>query len=272
MSKLIIVGERLNSSRKPVLRAFQNRDEQFVIAEARKQKEAGADYLDINASMMLDLESKTLKWVITLIQEEMDIPIAIDAADPVVMEAGLKAHKGRALINSITGEKQKLKEFAPLIKKYNAQVVVMCLDDSGLAEIKKPLERVLIAKETLDKLVSEGVSLSDIFVDPMVQPIGLDINNGITCLDSIRLIKNFLPIKTIIGLSNISFGMPERQLLNRVFLTLAMQMGLDAAILDPLDKDIIKTILTAEVLLGKDSSCKDYLGYIRSKNKQKRAE
>lgn len=266
---MIIIGERLNSSRKSVLKAFQNKDEQFIISEARKQKEAGADYLDVNTAMMKEEEVKTLKWVIPLIQNEIDIPIAIDTPNPVAMEAGLKSHKGRALINSINGKKQELEEFIPLIGKYNAKAVIMCLDDSGLLKPKPVLTRVQIAMKILDKIKAGGIKFDDVFVDPMVQPIGIDANNGVVSLDSLRLLKNFLPsIKTIAGISNVSFGMPGRQLLNRIFLALAIQIGLDAAILDPLDENIMETLLAAKTLLGKDPSCKEYIDHMRKRSKK----
>lgn len=269
MSKLVIIGERLNSSRKAVLKAFQDKNEQFIINEAKKQKEAGANYLDVNASMMMEKEIETLKWVIPLIQNEIDIAIAIDTPDAAAMEAGLKAHKGRALINSFTGEKQSFKKFAPLVKKYNAKAIVMCLDEQGI--IQSAISRFLVAIKIIEQLQGTGVDLNDIFIDPIVRPIGIDANNGVIDLDSLRLMKSFLPsIKTLAGISNVSFGMPERQLLNRVFLTLAIHTGLDAAIIDPLDKNIMEAIVTAETLLGKDPSCKNYLDYIRKKNKNKK--
>lgn len=266
---MIIIGERLNSSRKSVLKAFQDKNKQFIIREAKKQKEAGADYLDVNAAMMMEKEIETLKWVIPLIQNEVDIPIAIDTPDPIAMEAGLKAHKGRALINSINGRSRELEEFVPLAKKYNAKAIAMCLDDSGLLKPKPALARVQIATKILDRIKAEGIRFDDVFIDPIVQPIGIDINNGVASLDSLCLLKNFLPsIKTIAGISNVSFGMPGRQLLNRVFLALAIQIGLDAAILDPLDENIMETLLTAKTLLGKDPSCKEYLNYMRKRSKK----
>lgn len=267
MSKLIIVGERLNSSRKSVLKAFQDKNEQFIIKEAKKQKEAGAGYLDVNTSMMMEKEIETLEWVIPLIQNEIDIPIAIDTPDPIAMEAGLKVHKGKALINSLTGKKESLKNYIPLIEKYNAKVIVMCFDERGIAQSAS--NRFKIAVKTIKQLERANVIFDDIFIDPMLQTIGIEKRGIKVFLDSLYKIKSYFPnIKTICGISNVSFGMPERQLLNRVFLALAVYVGLDAAIFDPLDKNIMETLLAAKTLLGKDPSCKKYIDYMRKKTKK----
>lgn len=264
MSKLIIVGELLNSSRIKVLEALKNRDEKFIINEAKKQKDAGADYLDVNVSMMMEKEVGAFEWVVPLIQSKIDIPLAIDTPDPVAMEAGLKVHKGRALINSLNGKKESLKQYIPLIEKYNAKAIVMCLDERGI--MQSASNRFQIAVKIIKQLENANVVLDDIFIDPIVQAAGIDETGTKVFLDSLYKIKSYFPsIKTIAGISNISYGMPERQFLNQVFFVLALYMGLDAAILDPLDGGIIKTLVATEGLLGKDPLFKNYLSYIRRK-------
>lgn len=265
MSKLIIVGERLNSSNHAVLNALKNKDEKHLVNEAIKQKEAGADYLDLNVSMMMEREIETLEWVIPVIQDKVDIPIAIDTSNILAMEAGLKAHQGRALINSLTLEKEKFEPFIQLVKKYNAKAVVMCFDEQGV--LQTTLGRLQAAVKILNQVDSAGIKLDDIFIDPIVQPISVNPDAGKIFLDSLYKIKNYFPnIKTIAGISNISFGMPKRRLLNKVFLALSVQAGLDAAIVDPLDEDLITILLAEEALLGQDPLFKNYFSYAR-KNK-----
>jgi cobalamin-dependent methionine synthase I len=260
---MIIVGERLNSSRRSVLEALNRKDKKFVVDQAKKQENAGASYIDLNTAALLDKEVQTLKWAIPLLQEELRIPLSVDTPNPDAMEAGLKVHKGHALMNSISGEANKIKTFLPLIKEYKPRIIVLCLDDEGLPETSD--EELSIARKMVNLLEKEGVEHKDIFIDLLVRPIGVDQRAGELFLDALDKVKKNLPaVNTIAGVSNVSFGFPRRKSLNRAFLVLAVQKGLDAAILDPLDREILAALRSAEVLLGKDSSLKDYLTFIRS--------
>ncbi len=178
------------------------------------------------------------------------------------MKEGLKLHKGRALLNSLTGEEKRIKTFLPLIRKYEPRVVVLCLDDEGLPQTSE--KELSIAVRMVRLLEKEGISMEDIFVDPLVKPIGVDQNATLVFLESVERIKKNLPgIKIIAGISNVSYGLPRRRLLNRTFLIFALLKGLDAAILDPLDREIFSAIHSANALLGKDPSLRDYLNFIR---------
>lgn len=264
MSKLIIVGERLNSSNPAVLNALKNKDEKYLINEAIKQKEAGANYLDLNASMMMEHEIKALKWAIRVIQNKIDIPISIDTPNMAAIEEGLKIHKGAALVNSLTAEKEKFEKLIPLVKEYKAKAVIMCFDERGV--LQTGLARFHVAVKILNRINSAGINFDNIFIDPIVQPIATNPDAGKIFLDSLYRIKNYLPkIKTIAGISNISFGMPKRQLLNGYFLALAIEAGLDAAIINPLDEDISAALMTTEALIGEDPMLKNYFNYIRKK-------
>lgn len=259
---MIIVGERLNSSRRAVFEALQKRDAEYICGQALAQEKAGAAYVDLNAAAMMDKEIDTLCWAIPLIQGAVSAPLALDTPNPEAMEAALKVHKGRALLNSLSGESACLDVMLPLIKRYRPRVIALCLDKEG------PPESADIAASRARKmaeiLLSAGLQAEDIFIDPLVRPIGVDHKTGPVFLDSVERIKRWLPeTKTIAGISNVSFGLPQRRLLNRTFLALAMAKGLDAAICDPLDGDIQAVIAASEALLGQDPSLKKYLAYIR---------
>jgi 5-methyltetrahydrofolate--homocysteine methyltransferase len=266
---MIIIGERLNSTRRGVLEALQCRDAESLCGQARKQQEAGAAYIDLNAAALMDGEIEGLGWAIPLLQRNLGITLSIDTPNPKAMEAGLKVHKGRALLNSITAEKCSLDALFPLVREFKPRVIALCLKESGpptSAEIA-----VSRARKLTDILTGAGLAPEDILLDPLVRPIGVDPSSGALFLDSVEAIKRALPqVKTIAGLSNVSFGMPQRRLINRSFLALAMARGLDAAICDPLDAEIQATVHAASALLGQDPSLKSYLRFSRAKAKADR--
>lgn len=263
---MIIIGERLNSSRKSVLEALQCRDTEFVREQARSQEQAGAAYIDLNAAALMDGEIEGFRWTIPLLQCELKIPLSIDTPNPRAMEAALKIHKGRALLNSVTGEKSSLDAILPIIREFKPRVIALCLEETGPpANAGIAVDR---AKKLTDVLTGAGLKPEDIFFDPLVRPIGVDAASGALFLDSVEAIKREMPhVNTIAGLSNVSFGMPQRRLLNRTFLALAMARGLDAAICDPLDGELQATIHSASALLGQDPSLKSYLRFSRAKAK-----
>jgi len=260
---MIIVGERLNSTRSQVLQALERKDKRHLIDEAKKQEAAGASYIDLNAAALLEKEVERLKWAIPILQKELKIPLSIDTPNPEAMEEGLKIHKGQAIMNSLSGETKRIKTFLPLVSKYRPRVIALCLDDEGLPRSSD--RELSIAARLVTLLRKEGVGLEDIFLDPLVRPVAVDHKAGELFLESLEKIKkNFPRVKTVAGISNISFGLPRRKLLNRTFLILALKAGLDAAIVDPLDKEIMAAVSAAEALLGKDPSLKGYLKSIRN--------
>jgi cobalamin-dependent methionine synthase I len=264
---VIIIGERLNSSRRVVFEALQKRDASYLCGQALDQEKAGAAYIDLNAAAMLDREIDALSWAIPLIQGAVSAPLALDTPNPEAMEAALKIHRGRALLNSLSGESACLDAMLPLIRRHKPRVIALCLDKDGppgSAEVA--LTR---AQKMTEILRSAGLAPEDFFIDPLVRPIGVDHKTGPLFLDSVEKIKRSLPgARTIAGISNVSFGLPQRRLLNRTFLALAMAKGLDAAICDPLDGDIQSVLVASEALLGQDPSLKKYLAFIRGRLKK----
>lgn len=262
---MIIIGERLNSTRRPVLEAMQRRYGDFLAAEAVRQKDAGADYIDLNAAALMEEEVPTLTWAIPLLQKAASLPLAIDSPNPEAIEAGLKVHEGRAIVNSLTAERSRIKRLLPLIREHKPRVIVLCLDDSGLP--KDADTALTIARKMVELLACQGLSSEDIFIDPLVRPVAADSGAVRLFLDSLAAIKKALPeVRTIAGLSNVSFGLPQRGLINRTLLALAMGQGLDAAICDPSDKDLRASLRAADALLGRDPSLKAYLRFARNKN------
>jgi cobalamin-dependent methionine synthase I len=263
---MIIVGERLNSSRESVRRALEHRDGAFLVDQAQRQAEAGAAYIDLNAAALLDREAETLRWAIPLLQERLSVPLALDTPNPAAMAEALRAHRGRALLNSLTAEPDRLAALLPLVREHRPRVVALLLDEQGPPAAAD--DALSLAEKLLALLTREGLSPDEIFIDPLVRPIAVDFGAAVVFLESLERIKTSLPgVKTIAGLSNVSFGLPRRRLLNRTLLTLALERGLDAAICDPLDAELQAELRACEALLGRDPSLKNFLRLARAKNK-----
>ncbi len=261
---MIIVGERINSTRAPISAALESHDAAFIVKEARRQWDAGATYLDVNTAMMRDREPEVMTWVVELIQNEIpECLIAIDSANPAAVEAGFKAHKGRALLNSINMEKHRVETVIPLIREYRPRVIGLTMDDDGVTQDAD--RRFELGVQLIELLTQNEIDLDDIFIDPLIFPVSAELQAGNVSLNIMSRLKENCPgIHTVCGLSNISFGLPERKLINQVFMMMAMGRGLDAAIIDPLDKRMIASIVTARTLLGRDKACKGYLKTFRS--------
>ncbi|MFZ1946329.1 MAG: dihydropteroate synthase [bacterium] len=263
---MIVIGERLNSTRQRVLEALRDRNQAFILAEAAAQREAGAAYIDLNAAALLSGEIDALTWAVPLLRREAGVPLAIDTPNPDAMEAGLRLHGGRAMLNSLTGEETRLKRLVPLVKEFKPAVIALCLDDGGIPTSAD--QELRVAVRITDLLVKQGVNPEDIFVDPLVRPIAVDHEAARLFLESLRLIKRSMPqVRTVAGISNVSFGLPERKALNRTLLALAIDAGLDAAILDPLDRSTMSSLAAAEALVGRDPSLKNYLAAARRRKR-----
>jgi 5-methyltetrahydrofolate--homocysteine methyltransferase len=261
---MIIIGERLNSTRKPVREALERRLGDFLEAEALRQKEAGAQYIDLNAAALMEEEVSTVSWAVPLLQRAASLPLAIDSPNPEAIEAGLKAHQGRALLNSLTAERSRIERLLPLVRDYKPRVIVLCLDDEGMP--KDPDSAVTIARKMVELLACEGLAAEDIFIDPLVRPVAAEPGAARLFLDSLAAIKRALPgVRTVAGLSNVSFGLPLRGLINRSLLVMALERGLDAAICDPLERDLQASLRAAEALLGRDPSMKIFLRFARDR-------
>lgn len=259
---MLIVGERINTSRKSILKAVEGRDSHFIQEEAVQQVKAGADIIDVNAGTMREKEVASIEWLVKTVQEVVDVPLSVDSPNPVAVEAGLRTHWGKAMVNSITGEKERAEAILPLVKKHGAYLVALTMDDKGMPETGE--ERIEIARALLDLIKSYGIPPEEVYFDPLIRPIGTDAKQGLAILKAIEGIMSIEEgVHTICGLSNISFGLPKRKLLNETFLPLSMSAGLDAAILDPLDKHLMATLKAAEALLNRDEFCMQYIAASR---------
>jgi cobalamin-dependent methionine synthase I len=261
---MIIIGEKINSTLKAIRPAMEARDAAAIKDLARRQVEAGACFLDVNAGMFYDNEIEILEWLIATVQAEVDTPLAIDSPNPKAILAGLKANRGgKPIVNSITGEKERFNSILPLVAEYKTGVIALCMDDRGMPETAA--ERVEIADTMIKAMTREGVKLEDIYIDPMVRPIGTGSQYGLVALDTIRTVRAEYPgVHFTCGLSNISFGIPARKIMNQVFLVAAMTSGLDGAIMDPLDKKLMTFVYATEALLGVDDYCMNYLEKFRA--------
>ena len=262
---MLVVGEKINTSRKQVREAVEARDASFIRDLARKQAEGGAHYIDVNCGTFVDEEVEIMKWLVEEVQQEVDLPLCIDSPNPLVVKAGLEAHRnGQPMVNSITAEKSRYDDVAPLVKEYGCKIVVLCMDDeSGIPEDANT--RFEIASKVIHGLEEAGTKQEDIYVDPLIQPIGTATNNGLSAMETIRMVKEQYPeVHAICGLSNVSYGLPERKLLNRAFMVACMTMGLDAVILDPNDKAMMALVVATEALLEKDPFCGRYLKAYRN--------
>jgi len=261
---MLIIGERINASRKSILQAIQERNTSFIQEEAKRQVESGAQMLDVNAGVRVRQEPEDIAWLVRTIQEVVNVPLCIDSPNPLAIEAGLSLHKGRAMVNSITLEEKRLKGILPLVKQYGSLVVALTMSENKMPETAK--DRLDISREIIKIIQKENIPLENLYIDPLVHPISTDKNNAIIVLESIRMIKETFSVKIITGLSNISFGLPNRPLINRTFLAMALSAGLDSALIDPLDKEIMATLRATEALLGQDEYCLQYLTAFRKGN------
>ena len=206
------------------------------------------------------LEPELLSWLVQEVQDELGgLPLCIDSPNPLAVEAALKVHRGTAMLNSISGEKERYEALEPLVVKYGCKIVVLCMDDEyGIPP--DAATRFNIASRIIESLAAKGVSHDDIYVDPLIQPISVDSKNGLSAAETIRLVHERYPeVHFICGLSNISFGLPERKLLNQAYMVVCTAYGLDAVILDPEDKKMMALVYATEAILNRDSYCGNYL-------------
>ena len=260
---VIIVGEKINTSRKSIEEAVEKRDSAFISKVAREQAEAGADYIDVNAGTFLDHEVDCLCWLVETVQSEVDLPLSIDSPNPKALSEAMKHHKGEPMINSISLEADRFQLLLSVVTSQPCSVVALCMAQTAMPTTVEA--RVEAGWELIKKLTDQGIPLDKIYVDPLIQPISVDTGMGIAALGAInRIMRDFPGVNTICGLSNISFGLPLRHLVNRSFLALAISYGLSAAILDPTDKQLMATLLSTEMLLGRDEYCERFIDAYQS--------
>ena len=258
---MLIVGELLNCTRKRVGGAVQRGDAGFIQATAIRQVEAGADVLDVNGGIA-GREEEYLSWLVNVVQEVTDTPLCLDSANPAALKRAIPLCKHRPIINSVTAEPERLEAVLPLVAEHQTGIIALCLTSGGTP--KGATDRAETASVLIDKLTSAGVPPGHIYVDPCIFPVGTDSTQGMSALDALgEIVSSHPDVHTIGGMSNISFGLPQRKLLNQVFLTLAMARGLDSAIVDPCSRELMAFIAAAEALLGRDEYCANYLTAFR---------
>ncbi len=261
---MLVVGERINSTRKRVRPAIIDRDEDVIKSEALMQVEAGANVLDCNAAEVgVDKEPDTLAWLVQFVQDVADVPCAIDSPNVKAVEAGLKVHKGEAMINSITLEKEKYDTLLNVVKDSGSKVVALVMDDAGIPNTAE--KRIEVGRKLVGGMLEAGVGADKIYVDPLVFPISTDGAAGKAVLGTISTLgAEFEGIHFVNGLSNVSYGLPNRKLLNQAFIVLCMGAGLDAVIVDPTDKKLMSLVYASEALLGHDEWCAEYISKARA--------
>lgn len=254
----VIIGERINPTGRKMLAAEMaawNFDR--VISDAIAQVQAGARMLDVNAGIPLADEPAILAEAVRLVQSVVDVPLSIDSSIVAALEAGLRAYQGKALVNSVTGEEERLEVVLPLVKQYGAAVIGISNDETGISE--DPNERFRIAKRIVERAESFGIPRQDVLIDPLAMPIGAMQSAGTSLFTIVRRVREELGVNTVCGASNISFGLPDRTTLNATFLAMAIAAGMTCAITNPLEETLRKTVLAADVFMGVDENCQAWL-------------
>ena len=254
----VIIGERINpTGRKMLAKEMAEGDFSRVEKDALAQVAAGAHMLDVNAGIPLADEPGILAETIKLVQSLTDVPLSIDSSIVAALEAGLEVYQGKALLNSVTGEEERLESVLPLVKKYNCAVVAISNDETGISE--DPDVRFEVAKKIVERAEDHGIPRADVVVDPLVMPIGAMGTAGVQVMQLVRRLREELKVNTTCGASNVSFGLPNRDGVNAAFLTMAMASGLSSAITNPLHDSIMQAVMGGDVMLGKDSNCANWI-------------
>lgn len=266
---MIIIGEKINGTRKKVAEAIANRDADFIRDLAKKQFEAGAAYLDVNAGTLPTTEPEDMVWLVRLAHEAApEAVICLDSANPEALKAGLKEvasyNLPKVMINSLSGEQKRIDDVLPLAAEYNTELIVLALDDKGIPETVE--SRMEIVRRLVGMCREKGLADEQLFIDPLVLTISTNNQGGVITLDTIKQIKKEFPkVHMTCGHSNISFGMPLRSTLNQAFMALTIEAGLDSAISDPENRELKAMTMATEALLGRDRHCLKFNRAYRSK-------
>ncbi len=259
----VVIGERINpTGRKLLAEEMAAGDYSRVESDAVAQVEAGAHMLDVNAGIPLADEPKIMAEVVELVQSLTDVPLSIDSSVVAALESGLAAYKGKALVNSVTGEEERLEAVLPLVRKYGAAVIGISNDEAGISQ--DPDVRFEVAKKIVRRAADYGIPAADVVIDPLIMPIGaVHAAGGIACR-LIRRLKEELQVNTTGGASNVSFGMPNRHGLNAAFISMAIGAGLTSAITNPLHAEVLAAIMGADVMMGHDPNCMRWIQKFRT--------
>lgn len=259
---MLIIAERINASRKSIAQAISSHDVTFIQDEAKAQDQAGADYIDVNAGTFVGEETQILKWVVDAVQQVTEKPLCIDSPDPAVIKELVPLVKKTPMVNSITLEPERLQGILPLVAEYQTKIIALCQSGDAMAETAD--EKLEMAEQLVEKVTAAGVPLDDLYIDPLVYPLSTNPKSAVATLQAIRQIMEKFPgIHTTCGLTNVSYGLPCRKLINRTFLIAAISSGLDSAILDPTDSQLYSTLKAALAVNGKDDFCMNFITAFR---------
>jgi cobalamin-dependent methionine synthase I len=258
-----IIGEKINGTRKTIAQAIAARDTDMIRDLAQRQAQVGATWLDVNAGTHPEQEPDDLVWLVETVQAAVDTPLCLDSANPKALQAALPFTKQTPMINSISGEPERLSGILPIVAENNCPVIALAMDEKKIPGTAD--QRFEIICKVVAEARRQGVPESNLYIDPLAMTISTNTRSGMIAFEIMRRVRHDFPEAHLtIGLSNISFGLPARSFINRYFLAMAIQAGLDSAILDPLDREIQAAILTSELLLGRDAHC---LNFIRASRK-----
>ncbi len=271
----VIIGERINpSGRKKLAAEMAAGNYERVKRDAIAQVEAGAEILDVNAGLGVanpeEVEPKVLAEAIQAVQEVVDVPICIDSSVIPALEAGMNVAKGKPIVNSVTGEEDRLEAILPMVAERQAAVIAICNDERGI--LYDPKERFRIAKKIVERAEAYGIPREDVLIDPLVLPVSAVQTAGWQAFEILRMVREELGCNTVCGASNISFGLPGRPTVNATFLAMAIASGLTSAITNPLEPQIRLAILAADMLLGKDEHCMRWLQAMRASEGEEAGE
>jgi cobalamin-dependent methionine synthase I len=258
-----VIGERINTTLKKVQVAVVERDAEYIEDDVKQQTEAGATYIDVNAGARIGHEEEDMRWLLEVVQGATNLPLCLDSPDPAILEMAYGLVSQKPMVNSISLEKDRFEPMINYLEGKECNIIALCMDDSGMPKTARDI--VSRAKLLVSELVRIGFKRDEIFLDPLIQPISVDVNNGRVAMQAVKTIMTELEgVHTTGGLSNISFGLPQRRIVNRIFLAMMMANGFDSAIMDPLDRDLMALITTADMLAGNDDYCMDFIKATRS--------
>lgn len=258
-----VIGERINTTLKKVQAAVAARDAEYIQNDVRLQTEAGATYIDVNAGARIGHEEADMRWLLEVVQQATTLPLCLDSPDPAILEMAYSLVDKKPLINSISLEKDRFEPMMRYLAGKECRIIALCMDDSGMPKTAQDI--VARATSLVEKLEAIGFKRDDIFIDPLIQPMSVDITNGQMAMQAIATIMRELKgVHTTGGLSNVSYGLPQRKIINRCFLAMMIAHGFDSAIMDPLDTNIMALMKTADMLAGNDNFCMRYIKAVRA--------
>ncbi len=262
---MLVIAERINATRKRIARAMAERDAGLLAREARLQAKAGATFIDVNAGSNPAREADNLKWAVEVVQQSTDLPLCLDSSNPDVLRQGLELIEGDAvMLNSVTAEEDRMAQVLPLAAESGALLVALTMDGRGLPASAE--RRVEITAKLVEAAEHAGIARERLYVDPCVQPISTGAEQGIAVVSAVfRIMGAFEGVHTTCGLSNISFGLPNRNLINRTYLACLVMAGLDSAICDPTAEGLMESVRAAEALAGRDGFCMNYIRAMRGR-------